>query len=387
MLDLRYRFCCIALLVSLLLGCEGADEQQPELEPPSQEPAGALEQVDPEQDAATLAAWQKGSQWLTEAETLCAELHESIDQFLANPEAERLAAARAHWHQCHDQWHRMEPLLSLSDSNPGLFGQLEELTFNIEARPVMPGYLDSLEDYPYSGIVNDVTVDMTATSLREQHGLTDWSDVSLGLHALEFLLWGERGQRPPQDYQPQRTLSEAQRADDLTVDMLPENRRRELLRLTSHLLQDDLNRLQQLWQDESNRLWLTYRQMHPSTRLQLLRSSAWQLLNDRLRTDIQALSGNETAHNHFADDNLRPVLSALEGLRELFLDSEPPLAQWLAEETTTREWSTQLDEIINQLEADLESDTDRVREQQATIVQQLQLLAVYFQPAAELDSD
>jgi len=382
-LNCCYRTFALALLALLLLGCERSEDRQ--TEPPPPEPSGSLEEVDPEQDAATLAAWQTGHEWLTEAGHRCEQLHDAIEQFLSDPEAETLAAARTQWHQCHDQWHRMDPLLALSDSNPGLFGQLEQLTFNIEARPLMPGYLDSLEDYPYSGIVNDVTVNITATSLREQHGLTDWSDVSLGLHALEFLLWGEHGERPTRDYQPQTTLSEEQREDELSIDMLPENRRRELLRLTSHLLQDDLAKLQTLWQDESNTLWLSYRRMHPSTRLQLLRNSARQLVEEQLPEDIRALPGEEAAHNRFAGANLRPLLSALEGLRELFVQSEPPLAHWLAEEDTTLEWSAQLDEIINQLEAHLEDGAEIDAEQQAAIVQQLQLLAVFLQPVTHLD--
>jgi len=384
-MDVRYRLCFLVLLAPLLFGCEGSSEEQPE--PDSREPVNTLEQVDPEQDAATLAAWQKGHEWLTEAGIQCEQFHEAIEQFLTSPDSDTLRAAQTRWHQCHDQWHRMDPLLALSDSNPGLFGQLEQLTFNIEARPLMPGYLDSLEDYPYSGIVNDVTVNITATSLRQQHGLTDWSDVSLGLHALEFLLWGEHGQRPARDYQPQRTLSEEQRADELSIDMLPENRRRELLRLTSHLLQDDMAKLQQLWQDESNTLWLTYRQMHPSTRLQLLRNSAWQLLNDRLVRDVLASSGDDSVHNNFAGDNLRPLLSALKGLRELFVQSEPPLAQWFAEESVTEEWSTELDNMIERLEAGINRETGIDAERREAIVQQLQLLAIYLQPVAELGGD
>lgn len=382
MQKLCYLLCPLVLLASLLFGCERSNEQQPQPEPRSQATASALERVDPEQDAVTLAAWQQGSEWLSEAGALCEQLHEAVEQLLAQPDTDTLAATRTQWHQCHDQWHRMDPLLALSDSNPGLFGQLEQLTFNIEARPLMPGYLDSLEDYPYSGIVNDVTVEMTATSLREQHGLTGWSDVSLGLHALEFLLWGEHGQRPAGDYQPQMTLSEAQRADGLSVDRLPENRRRELLRLISHLLQDDLAKVQELWQDESNTLWLTYHQMRPSTRLQLLRNSAWQLLEGQLMNDIQALPGDEEAHNSFAGASPRPLLSALKGLRELFLHSEPPLAQWLAEDDATGEWSAQLDAIINQLESHLEDGAELDGEQRADLAQQLQLLAVFLQPVS-----
>lgn len=56
----------------------------------------------------------------------------------------------------------------------------------IDAWPVQPGFVDSLPAYPDSGIVNDVTLDITAESVRFQHQITDESEVALGFHILEY---------------------------------------------------------------------------------------------------------------------------------------------------------------------------------------------------------
>lgn len=370
--------CLLLLLGGLLFGCE-RDPQRPAEPPPTEPSVADIEERDPEREAATRAAWQNGSHWLEQAGEACQDMHQAIETFLSDPAETTQASARAQWHECHDQWHRLDPLFALSASNPGLFGQLQQMTFDIEARPLQPGYLDSLEDYPFSGIVNDTTVDITASALREQHGLTDVSDVSLGLHALEFLLWGERGQRPVADYEPRQTLTQAQREAELSLDLLPNNRRRELLRLLSHLLQDDLEQLQDYWDSDRNTLRLTYRRLDPQSRLHLLKDAARQLLEQQLVTDLQGLTDPEAGHNRFAGEALRPLLSALVGLRELLTAGEPPVIQFLGAEQARTEWQSQLEEVIEQVRSQIESEDATDTE---SLVQRLQLLGVFLQPAA-----
>ena len=56
----------------------------------------------------------------------------------------------------------------------------------IEAWPISPGFVDSIENYPYSGIVNDFTIEITPEVLKAQHMITDPSEISLGFHVLEY---------------------------------------------------------------------------------------------------------------------------------------------------------------------------------------------------------
>jgi len=68
----------------------------------------------------------------------------------------------------------------------------EALIFAIETWPIQPGFIDSLPEYPNSGIINDITLSIDLPTLREQHGLTDKEEASLGFHALEYLIYGRK---------------------------------------------------------------------------------------------------------------------------------------------------------------------------------------------------
>jgi len=332
-----------------LPGCDRQADQQPEPQTPT-EPGSALSELDPEQAESSRLAWQLGETLLIEAGAECATLHLSLEQFLAQPQAELLATARADWRNCHNQWHQFDLFTSLNDINPGLFGGLAKLSFAIDAYPLQPGYLDSLEAYPYSGIVNDISLAITADNLRTQHGLTDSEDVSLGLHALEFLLWGEKGERPASDYDDERV--DADPDTQLKPAEQPISRRRELLLLVSHLLQDDLERLHQAWQPGQGGFGDTYDRLHPASRVQLLKSAGHHLLGQQLPGQLRQLSEPDKRHNRFADQNLAPVASALKGLNRVYFTGEPALAQWLGETDQIKAWRNRLESLSRLLEAD-----------------------------------
>ncbi|UZJ43292.1 hypothetical protein OOT55_11585 [Marinimicrobium sp. C6131] len=348
------------LLVSALLiqGCDPGP-QAPTSGP--DETPGATQSIttpDPALADSTLAAWQQGSVWLSEARTACADMHERLDTFLAQPDEDTLAATREAWHHCHTRWHHLEPLLTLGESSPGLFGDLREIAFQVDAHPIQPGYLDGLENYPYSGIVNDITVSINAQTLREQHGLTDEADVALGLHALEFLLWDEQGDRPISDFEARTSAGDDPMNAERTVDQLPNNRRRALVRLISQLLQDDLTMLAQHWQSSNGRLPATYRQLSPASRLPLLSDALRVLLQERLPGELARLETPEQAHNAFAGQSLSVVLSAISGIDQLMNAGDPPMAQWLIPEAEGTDWQTQWQALNQTL-----SDTDRVDSQ------------------------
>lgn len=351
-LTVRFANCLPLLAGLLILGCDpGPDTPTSGANQPTSAPTAPPGASDPALADSTLAAWQQGSRWLGEARSACEGLHDQLDDFLAQPAEGTLANTRKAWHQCHTRWHRLEPLLALGESSPGLFGDLNEVTFRIDAHPIQPGYLDGLENYPYSGIVNDITLSINAQTLREQHGLTDEADVALGLHALEFLLWGEQASRPISDFEPRSAPGDDPMNAERTVDQLPNNRRRELMRLISQLLQDDLATLEQHWQSTSGRLPATYRQLNPASRLPLLRDAIHVLLQERLPRELAQLDDSELSHNAFAGQSLSVVASAITGIDELLQTGEPALAQWLIPEPERADWQAQwrtLTETLNE---------------------------------------
>jgi len=151
------------------------------------------------------------------------------------------------------------------------------LLAQLDSWPIEGGYIDYIQGYPFSGIVNDLTLEIDEDSIRSQHGFTDPTNASLGYHALEFMLWGNNGKRSARDFFPQENTAPipindavvtAQSHDDSSKESLegssngntllpadaPEiklqnhNRRRQYTQLLIELLQKDLHRIQRRWE-------------------------------------------------------------------------------------------------------------------------------------------
>lgn len=366
----------ILFLIALLAA--GCDSPEPEIEPSAQDSASREPQLNPGMHLASLEAWEQGEQSLSQTLEASRELHRQLEAFLLSPDSQALAELRQQWHRTHGRWHQLDPLMALTDSNPGLFGGLEQLAAKIEARPIQPGYLDYLEHYPYTGIVNDITLTINAETLRAQHGLTDASDISLGFHALEFLLWGQTGERPFSDFESAEQASAEQREAGLTLVDLPNNRRRDLLALVSHLLQDDLNNLRARWQGPESQLHQTYHRLHAASRIELLKNAAEHYLREDAPALLASL-GSEEAHNAFAGRNLNPLHQGLIGLGQLFQEGENSLLSNLTEAEAGQNWLAQLNQLAAQLEQ-LEAGQTLESETRQELQRQLEQLAQLLRP-------
>ena len=115
------------------------------------------------------------------------QLQSSTTEFLSAPNSTNQKQAKRAWLQAHKAFLGSN-LFSLVSQN--------QLIFQIDAWPIQEGFLDSIPNYPQSGIINDLTVAIDTESLQEQHGITDSREVSLGFHALEFLIFG----RTPENF-------------------------------------------------------------------------------------------------------------------------------------------------------------------------------------------
>ncbi|MFT7687567.1 MAG: stress-induced morphogen [Candidatus Azotimanducaceae bacterium] len=110
-------------------------------------------------------------------------LQQVVSDFLTTADDEHLQKVQSAWQASHNKY---------LQSHYGLFvpsDERKDLIFAIESWPIQPGFIDSLPDYPESGIVNDTTLSIDLSTLRQQHGITDREEVCLGYHAIEFLIF------------------------------------------------------------------------------------------------------------------------------------------------------------------------------------------------------
>ena len=156
----------------------------------------------------TVERWRQiNRENLLESVTLLTEMtHKYLDGKVA-----RTAWQHA-WYQAHPRW--LETTLLEFEAD---FQQ-------IDAWPIAPGFLDSLDSYPQTGIVNDVSLDITSEVLHQQHQITKDTEVSLGFHVLEYYAFGR----------PETDLQEAEEAN---------SRRRLLIRLVAEMLLLDVSQL------------------------------------------------------------------------------------------------------------------------------------------------
>jgi hypothetical protein len=203
-----YRVAFIVLLGSLLFsGC-------------SEQSGKDARMRDPVELGIAIAAWQQDKTGLT----LFAmeQLVESTTSFLKSPTTQSRSMWQSDWTKAHEHFLAASILYS-----PDRFRQ-------IDAWPIATGFLDSLPNYPGSGIVNDSTLDITSSILQEQHQITDESEVALGFHVLEY-------------YAFKRELGDFETAAPNL------QKRQQLIQLAAELLRQDITSFSESQKTESDR--------------------------------------------------------------------------------------------------------------------------------------
>ena len=310
--------------------------------------------ADPAIGAATIGLWQTAARQLQDCGDGSQTLRNQIGALLADPTEQSLADARQAWHQTHNRLLAFSVFFAIADSAPGLFGELTAHRYHLDGQPIQPGFIDYFDVYQQSGIVNDMAMTLSAEALRNQHGITDNTDISIGFHAMEYLLWGERGQRPVEDFAPITTLTAEQEQMDLRTVDLSNNRRRIYLQLLAELLVDDCAKLHQHWLDQNRELYQNYHGLQTGSQLQLWQTALTHVVTELAQT-LDGLNGDDKSggagnsattdpdleipgvHNQFAGLEPQAIASILAGMTSLLYGSdaaqteasEPGLAQWI----------------------------------------------------------
>ncbi|HEX5051354.1 MAG TPA: imelysin family protein [Planctomycetota bacterium] len=130
------------------------------------------------------------------------QLREAIGALLAAPGAATLSGARA-------AWQRARAAYCVTEAMRFQEGPIEALEPLLNAWPIDEAYIDYVQGQPEAGIVHDRVryprIGETVLVLANERG--GEANVSVGWHAIEFLLWGQdlradgAGDRPFTDYQ------------------------------------------------------------------------------------------------------------------------------------------------------------------------------------------
>lgn len=338
MVTLRPLF-ALLLLFTLLTGCEKS--AGPDTTSTADTPASALA-PDEGLDLSTRYSWTLVTALPQQITPPFQALQTAITALVKSPTDDSLQQAREQWQLAHNQLQQLALLFSLGEASPSLFAQLRQAHFQLDAWPIEPGYLDYFDVYPHSGLVNDIVITIDEPSIRDQHGFTSPYDISLGMHAIAYLLWGEDHQRPATDF-VQTSPTALQQKSGVKPEDLPNQRRAALLSLQAQLLTDDLKALGYKLSQPASGLNSIYTKLPPQTQLQLWRQSVEHLLTHlqqqlpaqqqpTAENDIPEEGEEHSPHNAFAGGQGKLLAATVAGLSPVLLNHEhsaQPLAYWL----------------------------------------------------------
>lgn len=240
-----------------------------------------------------------------------------INNFVSNPTNTNFQACRQKWLDVREIYGLTEtfrfaegPIDNVADGPEGL----------INAWPMDEAYVDYVQGNVNSGIINDVVnfpvINMTTLINANENGGEE--NISLGFHAIEFLLWGQdlstssSGNRPYTDY-----LSTGGTATNQT-------RRGEYLNTTIEILVAGLKQVSDAWDPnitlnsyrieflsiENN---LAIRKMFNSLRV----LSGFELSGERMYTAYSNMD-QEDEHSCFSDNTHRDIYLNAKGMQNLY---------------------------------------------------------------------
>jgi putative iron-regulated protein len=162
-------------------------------------------------------------------------LKAAVDAFVEGPSAEGLVACREAWLSAH-RWY------SQGEVSRFYGGPIDRAQVGMNEWPIDENFIDYTLGNPKGGIINDPgafpEITPPALASADEKGV---ETVSTGFHAIEFLLWGQRGDqkegpgtRPYTDYVDGGTAAN-------------QDRRRAYLSAATSMLLDDMRGLEAEW--------------------------------------------------------------------------------------------------------------------------------------------
>lgn len=169
-------------------------------------------------------------------------LYQQVITFSKAPSAAALENSIKAWEQAHNRYlagsflnQLFKELIkteTLDQPGPAIEARLD-------AHPLLPGYLDAVSGYPYSGLIHS-DIPLTLANLYQEFQLGDPAYVTLGFHALEVMLKGTDQERELSEFAKIKAVQEKHETD-------PELRRTLYSNLLAEQIRQDVFQLPANW--------------------------------------------------------------------------------------------------------------------------------------------
>ena len=231
----------------------------------------------------------------------------AIEAFLAVPSDETLKAARQAWVAARPAYLRTEAFRFYD-------GPIERVEGSINSWPVNEAYIDYVDGDPKSGLINDPAADLDTDDLEALNQKQDEADVTIGWHAIEFLLWGQDlsatgpGNRPYTDY---------------VAGQGNNDRRRLYLQHVTDELVHELEELAESWEaDEKQSYAAKFLSLPPREAIGRMVNgmailAGYEFMSERLAVALES-GDQEDEQSCFSDTTKQDFIADLEGIRQVW---------------------------------------------------------------------
>ncbi len=275
-------------------------------------------------------------------------LQTAINTFVADPTEVNFEAARTAWKAAREPYGQTEAFRFASgpiDDNDGPEGLLN-------AWPLDENYVDYVEGADLSGIINDPltfpTIDKT--TLEGLNEVGGESNISVGYHAIEFLLWGQDNSDPSEKISGLRPYTDF--VDGGTA--ANQARRRDYLTVCAELLLDHLQLMLDEWKPDGT-YRPTFLALDGDTALKNILTGISTLAKSELAGERVFVAydnqDQEDEHSCFSDNTHRDLRLNLAGIANVFRGSYASVSGASLEDLIAEKDATLGAEITAQLAA------------------------------------
>jgi len=244
-----------------------------------------------------------------DAYTSAMALRTALQALVESPSPDTLQAAKSAWKQARIPYGQTEAYRFYAGPIEGDDGPEGRLN----AWPLDESYIDYVAGDATAGIINRPEVPITADQLRALNEEGGEENVSIGFHAIEFLLWGQDqsaegpGTRPYTDY----------------VTPPSAERRGQYLLTVAEMLTHDLNRLVEAWApDNPQNYRAAFLTTNPAESLRKILSGIGVLSRGELAGERMAVAlstrDQEDEHSCFSDNTHVDIIQNAQGIRNVY---------------------------------------------------------------------
>ena len=182
------------------------------------------------------------------------------------------------------------------------------------------GFVDYIDGDDTSGFVNDTSFVLSAEALEAENGAVEETEVSVGWHAIEFLLWGQDNTDPIENLPGQRAYTDY--LTDGTETAANGDRRGEYLVIITDLLIENLTTVLNEWTEDEN-YDATFAALSNEQLMTNILGGIGKFANGELRGErmIPALdigASQEEEHSCFSDNTHVDIATNYEGVRNIY---------------------------------------------------------------------